>query len=168
MISEKRYLILFYLKNIWNIIIVYLYSWFYIAEKDEKCITNILKQVDKGDRECQCGVDCDETGYETKISSSVWPSPKYEVSVKNIYWMGITHSFLSLSIYESLLFFNFFRKTLGPHSYAMKWMHPKRFWQVRLVQRRILSKSEYISNLLTPNWFMRSQNIRLVTVLSMN
>ena len=38
--------------------------------------------MDKGDRSCQCGVDCDEIGYETKISASVWPSPKYEVNIR--------------------------------------------------------------------------------------
>ena len=48
-------------------------------EKDEKCISNILREVDKGIRSCQCGVDCDETGYEVKTSSYLWPSPKYEV-----------------------------------------------------------------------------------------
>ena len=48
-------------------------------EKDEKCISNILKDVDKGIRSCPCEVDCDETGYEVKTSSYLWPSPKYEV-----------------------------------------------------------------------------------------
>ena len=57
---------------------------YFVIEKDEECITNILKDVDKGVRSCECGVDCDETGYETKISSSIWPSPKYEVMIVNI------------------------------------------------------------------------------------
>ena len=60
---------------------LHLFSIHRFIETDERCITNILKDVDKGDRSCQCGVDCDEIGYETKISASVWPSPKYEVII---------------------------------------------------------------------------------------
>ena len=56
-------------------------------EKDEICISNILREVDKGIRSCECGVDCDETGYEVKTSSYLWPSPKYEVS----YFYGKNH-----------------------------------------------------------------------------
>ena len=49
------------------------------TEKNEECISNILKDVDKGVRSCECGVDCEETGYEKEISFSLWPSQKYEV-----------------------------------------------------------------------------------------
>ena len=43
-----------------------------------------MKDVDKGVRSCECGVDCEETGYEKEISFSLWPSQKYEVIYINM------------------------------------------------------------------------------------
>ena len=43
-------------------------------EKNEKCIRDILADLDAGKRSCECGVGCNETDYEVKTSSSLWPS----------------------------------------------------------------------------------------------
>ena len=51
----------------------------FATEKNEECISNILKDVAEGVRSCECGVDCEETGYEKEISFSLWPSQKYQV-----------------------------------------------------------------------------------------
>ena len=48
-------------------------------EPDEICIGEILKNLDGGNRTCSCGVNCEETQYEVKLSSSDWPSQDYVV-----------------------------------------------------------------------------------------
>ena len=45
----------------------------------EICIDEILKKLDGGNRTCSCGVNCEETQYEVKLSSSDWPSQDYVV-----------------------------------------------------------------------------------------
>ena len=39
----------------------------------------ILKEIDEGKRACSCGVNCKETQYEVKLSSSDWPSQDFVV-----------------------------------------------------------------------------------------
>ena len=50
-------------------------------EPDDICISGILKELDDGNRTCSCGVNCEETQYEVKLSSSDWPSQDYVVSI---------------------------------------------------------------------------------------
>ena len=48
-------------------------------EPDDICISDILKELDDGNINCSCGVNCEETQYEVKLSSSDWPSHDYVV-----------------------------------------------------------------------------------------
>ena len=47
---------------------------------NEKCISGILLEFDKGTRSCPCNVGCKETEYEKEISSSLLPTPNNDVS----------------------------------------------------------------------------------------
>ena len=47
---------------------------------NEKCISGILLEFDKGTRSCPCNVGCKETEYEVKISSAILPTPNNDVS----------------------------------------------------------------------------------------
>ena len=56
--------------------------YFYVQkEPDDICISEILKEIDDGNRTCSYGVNCEETQYEVKLSSSDWPSQDYVVGV---------------------------------------------------------------------------------------
>lgn len=46
---------------------------------DEICTTSLISEIDEGIVYCNCAVECNETEYEAKMSSSLWPSNYYEV-----------------------------------------------------------------------------------------
>lgn len=46
---------------------------------NEKCISGILLEFDKGTRSCPCNVGCKETEYEVKISSAILPTPNNDL-----------------------------------------------------------------------------------------
>jgi len=60
----------------------------YGGEPDEICIDEILKNLDGGNRTCSCGVNCEETQYEVKLSSSDWPSQDYVEEAKRRFAKG--------------------------------------------------------------------------------
>ena len=61
---------------------------FYLTkEPDELCIGKTLKEIDDGKRTCSCWVNCEETQYEVKLSSSDWPSQDFVV--KKLYQNNI-------------------------------------------------------------------------------
>ena len=66
---------------------MYIISKFFVfigkKEPDELCMGKILKEIDEGKRTCSCGVSCEETQYEVKLSSSDWPSQDFVVKKHN-------------------------------------------------------------------------------------
>ena len=46
---------------------------------DLDCVDSVINQLDSGERECMCNVECDELDYKLSVSQSVWPSKQYEV-----------------------------------------------------------------------------------------
>ena len=67
-------------------------------EPDDICISGILKELDDGNRTCSCGVNCEETQYEVKLSSSDWPSQDYVVSIDYTLEISSENSFIHLNI----------------------------------------------------------------------
>ena len=52
---------------------------YFEIERNELCTARILRELDAGVRNCECGVDCEETDYEVKTAFSIWPSRDFEV-----------------------------------------------------------------------------------------
>lgn len=47
---------------------------------DSDCVSDIANQLDLGQRNCSCNIDCEETDFQLSTSESVWPSIQYAVS----------------------------------------------------------------------------------------
>ena len=71
-------------KNLWSILTLLINKRVSHPGSDEKCISGILLEFDKGTRSCPCNVGCKETEYEKEISSSILPIPNNDVSAYNL------------------------------------------------------------------------------------
>ena len=69
--------------NLWSILTVLINKWVAYPGSNEKCISGILLEFDKGTRSCPCNVGCKESEYEKEISSSILPIPNNDVSAYN-------------------------------------------------------------------------------------
>ena len=79
----KKYtkLLLFFVVYILPILLQNIFSFLFI-EADSNCTTTIIKQLDTGNKKCDCNVACQENDFSLQLSSSMWPSNQYLVWIK--------------------------------------------------------------------------------------
>ena len=51
------------------------------AAPDFGCVTETVGNIDKGNIACGCHVECFEEDYTVSLSTSLWPSNQYFVSI---------------------------------------------------------------------------------------
>ena len=53
----------------------------YVSADSYDCVTNVIGDIDQGNINCGCKVECKEESYSVGLSTSLWPSTQYFVSV---------------------------------------------------------------------------------------
>ena len=46
---------------------------------DINCVNAVIEEMDAGQRNCTCNLECEELIYELSVTQSDWPSEQYEV-----------------------------------------------------------------------------------------
>ena len=48
---------------------------------DIDCVNAVIEEMDAGERNCTCNLECEELIYELSVTQSDWPSEQYEVKI---------------------------------------------------------------------------------------
>ena len=49
---------------------------------DIDCVNAVIEEMDAGQRNCTCNLECEELIYELSVTQLDWPSEQYEVKTK--------------------------------------------------------------------------------------
>ena len=61
-------------------------TYFIIFSADSyDCVTNVIGDIDQGNINCGCKVECTEESYTVGLSTSLWPSTQYFVSFPSLH-----------------------------------------------------------------------------------